>query len=335
MSWRVWLLLGGLLGLTWSSLAETIHLKNGKSIEGRVLSRDSDRIWLETEAGRVPLPLARVAEVKPETWDEAREAFAKGENEHALRLAQTVVFWEPENEEALQLIRRAENQIALAQRGREISEIEQVARETLERFEARLEQINEVETDPEILEKELLQLESALKTAARNFEEISVYPDFLELTEEVGSQAVEAHRSVLEREEAKTRKREQEARRLEAEALGIRDFYAPVATLNNGGKTVNLETFMVPGGVMVFDFYADWCAPCRELDPHLRALARSQENVYLRRINMLAWETPVAQQFGLRSIPSVWIYDGTGELVESKLNGLENIQEAVRKAAGR
>lgn len=332
MSWKLWMLGAGLLALPLVSPAETIHLKNGKSIEGRVLSREAERVWLETDAGRVPLPLARVAEAKPETWAQAEEAFAMGENERALRLAQIVVFWEPEHEEALQLIRRAENQIALAQRGRELTEIEQLARETLERFEARLAEINESESDPEALEKALLQLEGALKTAAQNFGETSVQPDFAALTENVGRQAVEAHREQQRLEARKERERELETRRLEAEALGLRDFYAPVATLNNGGKAVELEKLMVPGGVMVFDFYADWSESCRDLEPHLRSLARSEDNVYLRRINILGWDTAVAQQFGLTSIPSVWVYDAEGEAVDTKLNAAEAIRETVRRA---
>lgn len=332
MNWRLWILASGLTALPLSADAETIHLKNGKSIEGKVLSREANRIWLDTEAGRVPLPVARIAEAKPETWSEAQEAFAQGQNKRALRLAQIVIFWEPEHEDALQLIRRAENQIVMAERGRELSEIEQLARETLERFEARLADVDSAEADPATRERELLRLESTIRTAAQNFEGTAQHAAFLDLTEEAAERAVEAHREELERQEREARRRELDARRLRAEAMGLRDFHAAVATLNNGGKPLDLEDLNVPGGIMVFSFYADWSAEAGALDPGLRKLAEREEGVFLRRINILGWDTPLARQYDLRSLPAVWIYNGQGELMASGLKDLEGIVNAVEES---
>jgi thiol-disulfide isomerase/thioredoxin len=105
-----------------------------------------------------------------------------------------------------------------------------------------------------------------------------------------------------------------------------------VATLTNGGKTLDLEILMVPDGIMIFDFYADWCAPCKELDPLLQTLAKNDEDVYLRRINILDFEKPIARQYDLKAIPSVWVYDGARELVESRLHWIDGVEAAVQRA---
>lgn len=315
--------------------AQTIHLRNGKTIEGRVLSREADRVWVETPAGRVPLPIARIAPADAGMLGEAGEAFQAGEHERALQLGEIVAFWEPGNEEAVLLIRRARSQLDLAQRGRELSEREQAAEAALDGLSERLEAIGDPAADPEATESALALLESEMKSEAGDYAGTPLGARFAELLEETSARVLEAHELRLQKEARIALERERETHRMRAEAMGIRDFLAPVATLSNGGKTVDLEALMVPGGIMIFDFYADWCGPCRELDPLLRELAQSQENVYLRRINMLNWETPLARQYSLKSIPSVWVYDGEGELVEERLNGLPAVQAAVQEAASR
>jgi thiol-disulfide isomerase/thioredoxin len=85
----------------------------------------------------------------------------------------------------------------------------------------------------------------------------------------------------------------------------------------------------VAGGVTIFDFYADWCGPCKQLAPQLEKLAQSTPNVYLRKIDIKDWESPVAKQYGLHSIPSVWIYDTNGRLAQKNLNGFNTIKAGV------
>lgn len=49
------------------------------------------------------------------------------------------------------------------------------------------------------------------------------------------------------------------------------------------------------------DFYADWCAPCRALGPHVDDLA-ADSNVFKVNVD----ESPeLASRFGVRSIPTV------------------------------
>jgi thiol-disulfide isomerase/thioredoxin len=274
----------------------------------------------------------RIAEMTPGLFEEAEAAFAAGEHERAVRLGQVIVFWEPENEEAAVLVQRAGSQIELAQRGRQLTERESESEYVLEGLTERLNAIGEAEADPAATEAQLMALESEMRSVSGQFAGTPLEEKFTALLESTSARTVAAHELRLLKEARGALERERETQRMRAEAMGIRDFLAPVATLNNGGKTVDIETLMVPGGIMIFDFYADWHAPCRELDPQLRMLAQSQDKVYLRRINMLNWDTPLARQYALKSIPSVWIYDGEGEMVASGLSGFDAIRAAVRKA---
>lgn len=46
------------------------------------------------------------------------------------------------------------------------------------------------------------------------------------------------------------------------------------------------------------------------MGPQVEALAQ-QKNVRLRKIDIASWSSPVAKQFGIRSIPALWLYEGT------------------------
>ena len=64
-------------------------------------------------------------------------------------------------------------------------------------------------------------------------------------------------------------------------------------------------------GVLMVDFWAEWCAPCRAIAPALDELARdSGGRVGLAKVNVD--ESPgLAARYGIRSIPTIlFIKDG-------------------------
>jgi len=56
-------------------------------------------------------------------------------------------------------------------------------------------------------------------------------------------------------------------------------------------------------GLVIVDFYADWCGPCRALGPLLEVLA-NEYNITLARINVDENPT-LASSFEVMSIPNV------------------------------
>jgi thiol-disulfide isomerase/thioredoxin len=87
----------------------------------------------------------------------------------------------------------------------------------------------------------------------------------------------------------------------------------PDIKLVSQGREVVLEEHLVPGKLVVFDFYADWCAPCRYLTPQLERLAAAHpERFALRKIDVIDWESPVARQHRISSLPHLVLFGADG-----------------------
>lgn len=87
---------------------------------------------------------------------------------------------------------------------------------------------------------------------------------------------------------------------------------AGVQTITHG-RAVELTDHLVPGKYVLFDFYADWCGPCRALEPHLLELAgRHADQLVLRKVDVINWESEVARQYGMTSIPYLVLYGPDG-----------------------
>jgi thiol-disulfide isomerase/thioredoxin len=100
----------------------------------------------------------------------------------------------------------------------------------------------------------------------------------------------------------------------------------------NGGQEVNLASMLVPGKVTVVDFYADWCGPCRQVSPHLERLAREDPDVNVVKVDIVKWNTPVTQQYNIRSVPNMRVYGRTGRVVGSPTSDFRQILRDVEQA---
>lgn len=97
---------------------------------------------------------------------------------------------------------------------------------------------------------------------------------------------------------------------------------ADVVTLSRAGEDVpELASSAVKGKVTVFDFYADWCAPCREVDLHLFKKLDAGEPIAIRKLNVVDWESALAKRYlgEVSGLPFVIVYGKDG-------NELQRIQ---------
>jgi thiol-disulfide isomerase/thioredoxin len=82
------------------------------------------------------------------------------------------------------------------------------------------------------------------------------------------------------------------------------------------GREVDLEAHLVPGKLVLFDFFADWCMPCRIIEPHVDRLAESHvDSLAVRKVDVVDWESPVARQHRIHSLPHFVLYGPEGELL--------------------
>jgi thiol-disulfide isomerase/thioredoxin len=100
---------------------------------------------------------------------------------------------------------------------------------------------------------------------------------------------------------------------------------ADVGTVSNQGEDVpDLAPHAALGKATIFDFYADWCAPCRKIDLHVFGLLKDRADLALRKLNVVSWETPLAKRYlkDVESLPYLMVYDRKGKLIKT-ISGLD------------
>ena len=123
------------------------------------------------------------------------------------------------------------------------------------------------------------------------------------------------------------------------------------------GKTIALKESL--GKVTIIDFWASWCAPCREENPNVVALYNELHEKGLNIIgvsldreddkwkeaiakdgltwpqvsNLKFWQEPIAEQYNVKSIPATFILDENGIIVARDLRG-DELKAKVKELLG-
>jgi thioredoxin 1 len=88
-------------------------------------------------------------------------------------------------------------------------------------------------------------------------------------------------------------------------------------------------------GVLMVDFWAEWCAPCKAFAPVLEDLARESEGtVTLAKVNVD--DNPgLAGRYGIRSIPTV-LFVKEGKVVDQVIGNMPKgkVKEKLNALAG-
>ncbi len=107
---------------------------------------------------------------------------------------------------------------------------------------------------------------------------------------------------------------------------------ADIQTITHG-REIEIEEHLAAGKYVLFDFYADWCGPCRALEPQIRELAgRYGDHLSVRKIDIINWDSPVSRQYRLSSIPYMILYGPDGARIAAGDAG--SVMHRLRSALG-
>ena len=103
-----------------------------------------------------------------------------------------------------------------------------------------------------------------------------------------------------------------------------------------GGKKIEFKEHLAKGKLTIFDFYADWCAPCKLYSPKLERLLVGDPGLALRKVDLVDWESPLARQlnkaYKLPALPFTLIFDENGKLIgRIEGNEIEQVKNILKK----
>lgn len=78
----------------------------------------------------------------------------------------------------------------------------------------------------------------------------------------------------------------------------------------------NFEALLTSEKLVIVDFTAKWCGPCRKIAPFMEEISQNyQENVEVFKVD-IDRSKPLAKKYAIRSIPAVLFFQN-GEVVET------------------
>lgn len=69
----------------------------------------------------------------------------------------------------------------------------------------------------------------------------------------------------------------------------------------------NFQSVVTGNDIVVVDFWAPWCGPCRQFAPTFEKASEKHEGVVFAKVNTED-EPEIAQQFSIRAIPTLMVF---------------------------
>lgn len=93
----------------------------------------------------------------------------------------------------------------------------------------------------------------------------------------------------------------------------------------------SFQEFISDKGLVVVDFYASWCGPCKMMALELEEFAKEYQNVNVAKIDVDVADR-VAREYKIMSVPTL-IFFKNGEMIDKNIGYItkEDIVEIISK----
>ncbi|MDX1610449.1 MAG: thioredoxin [Halofilum sp. (in: g-proteobacteria)] len=96
----------------------------------------------------------------------------------------------------------------------------------------------------------------------------------------------------------------------------------------------NLDATIREHDIVLIDFWAEWCGPCKSFAPVFEKVAERHPDIAFGKLDIES-EQAVAQQFGIRSIPTLAIFrEQTLIMLEAGAMPESTLEQAVETVRG-
>lgn len=88
--------------------------------------------------------------------------------------------------------------------------------------------------------------------------------------------------------------------------------------------TFNETVLTAEAPLVLVDFWADWCGPCKVVGPILEEISEGQDDILVAKVDVDENQA-VAKAYGIRSIPTMLLFK-EGELVAEHVGAASKIK---------
>lgn len=104
-----------------------------------------------------------------------------------------------------------------------------------------------------------------------------------------------------------------------------------------GGNKIDFKDHLSSGKITLFDFYADWCGPCRVFSPKIEHYIKKNPNVALRKVDIVDWKSALSKQltsdYKMPALPFTLIFDDKGNLLgKVEGNDIEKVNQIITQS---